>query len=457
MYKTKEAILKKSKLLENTTFGMHDINHRLDNSNNKGNLGQIIEEGFFGFNVNSRAEADFKEAEIELKVTGYIKNKNLTYSAKERLVLNMIDYMCEDLNVFEQSSFWKKNKQLLIVFYLYENTKHLKDFMIHHVLYWNYNEKDIKIIRQDWLKIVKKIKSGEAHLISEGDTLYLGACRKGNKDSKKVHQPFSHILAEKRAFTLKNGYMTYLLRNHTIENNQTFEEIIKDTDILDEMTFEQYLISKVSAFYGQSIENLRRRFDIESTSKSINQMIISKILNIKHDIEKSEELIKGGYRVKTIRTNQNGKVKESMSFPKFNFVNLSQETWEESYTREMFYGSRFMFIVFKVNEEVETLEKIVFHSLSEDDIDVHIHDVYLKTQQSLLKGEVINSIDERGNFRYSFPKIKDNPVSHIRPHGVNRNDTDELPVRDRYSKLHQIVKMCFWLNASYIENIIKSS
>jgi DNA mismatch repair protein MutH len=122
------------------------------------NLGQIIEEGFFGFNVNSRAEADFKEAEIELKVTGYIKNKNLTYSAKERLVLNTINYMCEDLNVFEQSSFWKKNKQLLIVFYLYENTKHLKDFMIHHVLYWNYNEKDIKIIRQDWLKIVKKIK-----------------------------------------------------------------------------------------------------------------------------------------------------------------------------------------------------------------------------------------------------------------------------------------------------------
>lgn len=456
MYKTKEEILKKAKLLEQTTFEMHDINQRLTNAHNKGSLGQIIEEGFFEYDVNSRPEADFAEAGIELKVTGFIQNKNRTYSAKERLVLNMIDYMNEDLNIFEQSSFWKKNSQLLIIFYLYESFKNVKDFMIHHVLFWDFNEKDIKIIRQDWLKIVNKIKSGEAHLISEGDTLYLGACRKGNKDSIKVHQPFSHILAHKRAFSLKNGYLTYLLRNHTIENNQTFEQLIKDTDVLDDLTFEQYLVSKVSRYYGQSLEHLKRRFDIDSNSKSVNQMIISKILDVKNDIAQSEEFVKGGYKVKTIRTNQNGKVKESMSFPNFNFIKLPEEPWEESSTREMFYGTRFMFIVFKVNEDIETLDKIVFHSLSEDDIDVHIEEVYLRTQEAFRKGEVIKGMDDRGNYLYNLPKMKDNPVSHIRPHGKNRDDTDDLPVRDRYTKLDKIVKMCFWLNASYIEKVIHS-
>ena len=105
MYETKEEILKKSKSLEKTTFGEYDINNRLLNSNNKGSFGQIIEEGFFSYDVNSRPEADFVEAGIELKVTPFVQNKNHTYSAKERLVLNMIDFMNEDLYEFEQSSF----------------------------------------------------------------------------------------------------------------------------------------------------------------------------------------------------------------------------------------------------------------------------------------------------------------------------------------------------------------
>ena len=455
MYETKEEILKKSKSLEKTTFGEYDINNRLLNSNNKGSFGQIIEEGFFEYDVNSRPEADFVEAGIELKVTPFVQNKNHTYSAKERLVLNMIDFMNEDLYEFEQSSFWKKNKQLLIIFYLYEVNKLAKDLMIHHVLYWEYNEKDLKIIKQDWQKIVDKIKSGEAHLISEGDTLYLGACRKGNRDTKKVSQPFSNILAHKRAYALKNGYMSHLLRTHTLQNNNTFESIIKDTNILDGMTFEDYIISKMSPFYGQSVKSLKDRYQLETNSKAVNQMIISRILGIEKDISESEEFQKGGYKVKTIRVNENGKVKESMSFPKFSFIQLAQDAWEESSIREMFYGIRFMFVVFKVSKDEEILDKVIFHSLSDDDIDIHIYEVFNKTQKTLNSGEVIHGIDDRGYYQYNFPKMKDNPVSHIRPHGQNRNDVDLLPVRDRHTQLDKIVKMCFWLNASYIRNIIE--
>ena len=44
---------------------------------------------------------------------------------------------------------------------------------------WKLPEKDLLIIRQDYETIIKKIKRGEAHLLSEGDTMYLGACTKG--------------------------------------------------------------------------------------------------------------------------------------------------------------------------------------------------------------------------------------------------------------------------------------
>ena len=457
MYETKEEILLKAQALKKTTFGEHDINNRLLNSYNKGSFGQIIEEGFFGYNINSRPEADFIEAEIELKVTPFIQNKNHTFSSKERLVLNIIDFMSEDLNDFKNSSFWKKNKKLLIVFYLYEANKPAKDLMIHHVLYWEYNEKDLKIIKQDWQKIVKKIKNGEAHLISEGDTLYLGACRKGNKDTKKVKQPFSEVLANKRAYSLKNGYMTHLLRTQGLNNRTPLESVIKNSDLLDEMTFEEYIISKFRPYYGENIETLKDRFQIETNSKAVNQILISKILDIEKDVSNAEEFQKGGYKVKTVRVNEKGNIKESMSFPKFSFIQLSQDSWEESSIREIFYETRFMFVVFKVLKHGEILEKIVFHSITENDIDYNISAVFNKTKEILLSGNVINSIDSRGYFRYNFPGIKDNPVSHIRPHGQNREDVELLPVIDKLTNTDKIVKMCFWLNSSYIKNVINNS
>ena len=58
---------------------------------------------------------------------------------------------------------------------------------------------------------------------------------------------------------------------------------------------------------------------------------------------------------------------------------------------------------------------------------------------------------------YNFPKIKDNPVSHIRPHGTDGKDVDELPFVDELTKRKKIVKMCFWLNASYIKKVLDNN
>ena len=44
----------------------------------------------------------------------------------------------------------------------------------------------------------------------------------------------------------------------------------------------------------------------------------------------------------------------------------------------------------------------------------------------------------------NFPKASENPVCHIRPHGKDAKDTDELPDGRMFSK------QCFWLNNSYI-------
>ena len=118
---TEEEILDIVDTLKGKTF--KEINY---SSGNKGGFGLVIEEEVFGINPNNNPAPDFEEANIELKVTPYKINKNNTLAAKERLVLNIINYNNENLYDFYQSSFWKKNETMLIIFYLFEENKEKK-------------------------------------------------------------------------------------------------------------------------------------------------------------------------------------------------------------------------------------------------------------------------------------------------------------------------------------------
>jgi DNA mismatch repair protein MutH len=72
---------------------------------------------------------------------------------------------------------------------------------------------DLPVIKSDWEKIQGKVMQGKAHELSEGDTFYLGACRKGAGGAKEKlrTQPFSSIGAPSRAFSFKQGYLTRLI------------------------------------------------------------------------------------------------------------------------------------------------------------------------------------------------------------------------------------------------------
>ena len=59
----------------------------------KGNFGQILEKFYFGYEPNSDAEPDFLEAGLELKSTPLKTLKNGEFRSKERLVLNIINYL----------------------------------------------------------------------------------------------------------------------------------------------------------------------------------------------------------------------------------------------------------------------------------------------------------------------------------------------------------------------------
>jgi DNA mismatch repair protein MutH len=440
IYKTKEAVLNKSVEAIGIPFGEIDKHYRLDNA--KGSIGQMMEESFFEYKVNSDSKPDFEEAGVELKVTPYLKNKNTSYSAKERLVLNIINYMLEITKTFETSSFWIKNKCIQMMFYEHFNDKPKDKYFISNTIQFSFPQNDLDIIIEDWNKIIAKIKSGQAESLSESDTLYLGACQKGKNRNSLRLQPFSNIKAMQRAYCLKQSYMTYILRNFVMGEKQD-ENVIKDASILKHTTFEEYIHDKIKKYIGMPQQELIKMFNITSNSKSINEIIVARMLDINGRVSFTSEFKKANIIPKTIRVNKNNKIIESMSFNTFKFKEIIAQEWEESDLYNTFSQTKFLFIIFKENENKELIfNNLMFWNMSINDL-VELKKVWDKTIKVINDGVELTKIN--GVTYNNLPKKEFNSVGHVRPHAKNSTDTFELPDG------RQLTKQCFWLNNNYIE------
>jgi DNA mismatch repair protein MutH len=450
-----ESILEYAQKLKGKNFGEIDKYARLENNKGKGNLGQVIEESYFEYDINSKAEADFSHVGVELKVTPYKINKNKTISAKERLVLNIINYMVEYKKTFEESSFWTKNKELLLVFYQWSKELERKDHVITNIMLHKFSEEDLIVIKKDWKTILSKIRNGKAHEISEADTNYLGACPKGANKSSLRLQPFSDIMAMQRAYCLKQSYMTYLIRKEFGDNTQNYYSILKNT----KKGIEEILEDRFTPYYNKSVDEICSELNIKlynsegKLPKNYVQILCSKILGIKdsniNNLEDSiEEFSKANIKVKTIRIEKNGKIKEHMSFKAFKYTEIVKEEWEDSELRNMFAENRYLFVVFRYDsDDILKLEKIKLWNMPLNILDTKLKETWEETVRVIKQGL---HIETKGSKTYdNLPGSIFNSVCHVRPHAQNKNDTYILPD----GRSH--VKKSFWLDKNYILSIIK--
>ncbi|TYA74801.1 Sau3AI family type II restriction endonuclease [Seonamhaeicola marinus] len=421
----------------------------------KGNFGQILEKFYFGYEPNSDAEPDFKEAGIELKSSPLKVLKNGDFRSKERLVLNIINYLEVHKEDFENSSFWKKNAHLLLVFYLHDKDSSLLDYLIKLVGSWQYPNEDLKIIKHDWEIINQKIKNGKAHELSEGDTFYLGACTKGSTALKSYReQPFSKEKAKQRAYSLKQGYVNHIIANIAQEENANYGKIIEQPEILDLVpSIEEVVVSKFRPFYGKSSEQIEHELDLElnPTAKSYFANLTNAILGLKLG-QKIKEFEKADIQVKTIRLKENNLPKEDISFPTFKYEELVKTDWEDADFKSIL-ESKFFFVFYQFKEQSLILRKVKFWNMSQSDI-LEAKLVWDKMVKTVSKGEIIKEVTQQGKRKTYFPKKKENRISHVRPHARNASDTYKLPIADKYTGLTEYTKHCFWLNASYVKDEI---
>jgi len=427
------------------------------NYTGKGNFGQVLEKFYFGYEPNSKSEADFIKIGMELKSSPLKKIKNNDYRAKERLVLNIINYINVVNQNFESSDFFKKNASILLVFYLHESGYNILDYIIKLVDEWSFSSTDLVVIKQDWEKIKQKILDGKAHELSEGDTYYLGACTKGANALSVREQPFSTIPAKQRAYSFKQGYVNHIIASIANESTGVYGKLIPSAEVAKKQTIEEIVISKFKPFYNKTEDEIVKSLGIEinSKAKSFYANLTKAILGIQLDKE-IEEFEKAEIIVKTLRLKENNLPKEDISFPTFKYEELVNEEWDDSDFKDIL-EHKFLFVFFQYEADILILKKVKFWNMPFIDIQ-EAKKVWSKTKEQVLKGQIVKEIKKNKagkEIRYTnFPSKKFNNVSHVRPHARDASDTFPLPIKDKLTKEKEYTKHCFWLNNTYIRDEI---
>ncbi len=432
----------------------------IDPRRGKGRLGQLVEFYFFGIENNSRQEADFAEANLELKVTPLKELKDKTLAIKERLVCTMIDFTKDQAVPFEQSHIFLKCAYMLIPFYLHKDGVPVQQLKFIYDVLWQIPEKDLLIMKQDYEKIIGKIKAGKAHELSEGDTTYLGACRKGQKGDEDVSYDLldgstALIPAPKRAFSLKTQYMRTVLEFAKRSGGQGtyngsalvygYKPHLIDAAELREKSFEDILLDRFKPFYERSYEELVKFLGAKITNaKNKYKLIVNEILTECEtrgdDVTKSDEFMKSGIVIKTIRLKKNGYPAEAMSFENINYFDILQEDdWYESRLYEIF-TQRFLFVIFQEGEDgCVRLKKAFFWTMPVKDLNDAA--IYWRSIRAAVEN---NRIAPEFFYRES-----DHRKFHVRPKGRNAADVTKNP-NGGFAK-----KYCYWFNHDYVKSIVE--
>ncbi len=377
--------------------------------NNKGKIGQLMEEKFFGYKLNNKSKPDFEELGIELKIAPIKKNKNLEYNPKERIKITSLNHedVIKNENI-KKSNTWKKMQNILLMFYLHFDQLKLNEFK-YIDLFKVENTNYFKQIENDWKKIRNYIKEGKMHNISESNTKFLGLARNGSgRNELKINQPYSEEKYFKRAFTFKTNFVKLIL-NEIKEN--------KKNDFIEKMKID-LKGKKINDFIEEKYEN------IKNVPKNINELAISKKYGVNKFSKLSEKIYEeycDYFTFKTIplKIKKNGKysIKESFKL-NINILEEIKNEWIDS-KFSLAFENYFILILIEHNyndikkSKIIDIKKIKFN-------DNEINAVKFGFEEFKYRYYNGGLLDRNGNL--NFIKSTDNNLIHFRPSAKNSND-----------------------------------
>lgn len=425
-----EAIVEYAQRLEGHSLcELTNLESIADPKQRRGSFGNAVEEYYFGYKPNSDSNPDFAEVNLELKTTP-LRRTSSGLVAKERLVLTMIDYFKVVYETFETSHLMRKASQILLISYEWQRELTPLEYKVVAADVWSIPEEDLGQIKQDWNTVVAKVQAGRAHEISCADTLYLEACPKAANAQVRRAQPFSDEPAKPRAWALKSSYMTAQQRS-LISRREKFKRSAAEKNI----PLQELIRARFEPYLGVRENELAILFAI-SNSKQRAARITQHILGAPAR-GTIDEFVKADIRPKTVHMRKNGQLKESISFPYFDYFDVLETEFEDS-DFYRYLQRKWLFVIYREDNSGESiLTNVVLWQMPESDYE-EAKRCYNQMRDYIRAGQASIS-----------PKTSENRCCHVRPHGRDSHDTTPQPFGD------PVVKKCFWLNARYISEEIR--
>lgn len=424
-----ESIRDYAKTMEHHIIGelcMEEDIIACDIGNDKGRLGQIIEYGFFFLERNSSPEPDLGNG-IELKTTPLRVRKDGSVYPKERLSLSLINYDRIYRGMGFEEALHHKLNRLLIVFYRYEKDKQdIRDQYIDKAVLWIMPDEDLQIIRDDWRIIRDLIVSGRADELSGRLTTYLEPAPKGKNRNDLVSYG-DGLRAMKRGFALKPCYV-----NRIFNSDQYADSIPTDFS----QGFDYAILSRFECFEGLPVSEIEAKLGIDIGESKQRFAILARYMVCGKNSLRIDELEKAGIMMKTVRI-EGDRSAEPMTFPAFDYFELSEEEWEDSEFR-MMLDRKILLVVFDVSEDGEvTFRKASLWLVPESDM-ASIAETWQYTKERILDQS------------YSFiTHQEDADIAFVKPHSTKVSKPVLCP-DGNYRK-----KVGFALKQDYVSEIVK--
>lgn len=464
----------------------------------KGLPGKIVEASYFGYELNSRQEADFETVGAELKTTAADYDRATSrYKSGETLSVTQIDFRGPVQTDFYASHLYEKLKMLIVIFYHRDKT--LPSKLLYEVVFaslFRPSDEDLAIIKSDYREIIQKISAGQAHELSRSDGTYLSTAPKARRSANMITPYYGGEQIVKRSYTLRKEYVNVILNGYYSRSDPE-ERLITDVRELEHMSFTQIVQSRFEQYVGWDIwaiaetlnlhaEQTRDVFGLPDIpigvmNKATLPVITARMLGLRS--LRSEEFTRAGIVVKTVSFNRHGINKEKFRLGDVDFMEIyntpaphieievddngnEEEVirtgWEQSDLFAQLDSIKYLFVVFQEDADGEIVFKgSKMWAMSDEDIDEAQRD-WMDIKAVLTHGVQL-TIGEDGRTYNNFPGVATARRVHLRPHSSKAfyvdadgrswgngciNDTQPLPDGRR------MTRQSYWLNNSFIREIV---
>lgn len=343
-----------------------DVFHRAEiNPKITGIAGDVIEQSVLGYPANSDGDPDLNVDGIlvELKTTGLRKKKD-GIEAKEPMSITAVRIgAIQKENDFENSHFWKKCSNLLIVFYLYDSPNTVcaieyRNFPIIDYCFNKFSEEDCKTLKNDWTIVRDFLR--ELDLFPNPEKEYPRLSRELRDKlalidtaPKYPHPP---------RFRLKRAFVTTIYNNSVKAKKNLYNKLDVEIDSYAELDAKCRNVRL--RFSGKSLSEIATELGLNlKVAKNNSEQIISRMIGgTAKKMSRIELFQKFGISCKTVvLTSKGGRTEDMKMFPlDLDEIQDPCISFEDTSFYDYFWNHQLLVTVFQEPYDKCEYEKIIF-------------------------------------------------------------------------------------------------